>query len=97
MELNRKLWNRQQTKLRQLLSSSSQHPQAIELFMTQHAMVHSAKVDPSQGWSFEDEILNDMTEDQIRRIPRVGEHSIAWLIWHIARIEDVAMNMLVAG
>jgi hypothetical protein len=27
----------------------------------------------------------------------MGESSIAWIIWHIARIEDVAMNLLVAG
>ena len=33
----------------------------------------------------------------MRRIPPNGEHSIAWNIWHLARIEDVAMNLLVAG
>ncbi len=32
-----------------------------------------------------------------RCIPPGGEHSIAWLFWHIARIEDVTMNVLVAG
>jgi hypothetical protein len=51
----------------------------------------------TEPWSFEDAVLNDMTEEQIRRIPRNCEHSIAWCIWHIARIEDVAMNLLVAG
>jgi hypothetical protein len=38
-----------------------------------------------------------MAEEQIRRIPRNCEHSVAWCIWHIARIEDVTMNLLVAG
>ena len=38
-----------------------------------------------------------MTEEQIRRIPQNCEHSVAWCIWHIARIEDVTMNLLVAG
>jgi hypothetical protein len=37
-----------------------------------------------------------MTEGQIRRIPQNCEHSVAWCIWHIARIEDVTMNLLVA-
>ncbi len=60
-------------------------------------MLHSVKMAQSEPWSFEDEILNDMTEEQIRRIPRNCEHSVAWCIWHIARIEDVAMNLLVAG
>jgi hypothetical protein len=30
-------------------------------------------------------------------MPANAEHSIAWVMWHIARIEDVAMNILVAG
>jgi hypothetical protein len=47
-------------------------------------------------WSFEDEILDDMTEEQVRRIPQGCEHSVAWCIWHIACIEDVTMNLLVA-
>ncbi|UCC53907.1 MAG: DinB family protein [Anaerolineaceae bacterium] len=51
----------------------------------------------TEPWSFEDDVLNDMGEEQIRRIPQNCEHSVAWLIWHMARIEDVTMNRLVAG
>jgi hypothetical protein len=54
-------------------------------------------VSQSETWSFEDEVFKDATEEQIRRIPSNCEHSIAWVIWHLARIEDVTMNMLVAG
>jgi len=60
-------------------------------------MLHSAKMAGSEPWSFEDNVFCDVTEEQIRRIPRTCEHSVAWLMWHIARIEDVAMNLLVAG
>jgi hypothetical protein len=38
-----------------------------------------------------------MAEERIRRIPPSCEHSVAWCVWHIARIEDVTMNLLVAG
>ena len=48
-------------------------------------------------WSFEDEVLRDMTEDAIRRVPQECEHSVAWIMWHLARIEDITMNLLVAG
>ena len=58
-------------------------------------MVHSSKVAKSGLWSYEDELLDDLTEEQIRTV--VGEHSIAWIILHLARIEDITMNMLVAG
>jgi len=93
----RKLLNRQQTELRRIMTSFDQHDRAIQLFLSQHAMLHSAKMAQTEPWSFEDEVLNNMTEERIRHIPRNCEHSVAWCIWHIARIEDVAMNLLVAG
>ena len=97
MEINRKLLNEQQTELRRVMTGLNQHDKAIRLFLRQHAMLHSARMTDGETWSFEDEILNDMTEEQIRRIPMNCEHSVAWCIWHLARIEDVAMNLLVAG
>jgi hypothetical protein len=97
MESYRKSLNKRQTELRSLLSSSDQHEQAIALFLSQHAMLHSAKVAQTETWSFEDAVLKDMTEEQIRRIPRNCDHSVAWIIWHIARCEDITMNLLVAG
>lgn len=60
-------------------------------------MLHSAKMAQTEEWSFEDAVLDDMTEELIRRIPQNCEHSVAWLIWHIARCEDITMNLLVAG
>ncbi len=96
MDPNRKLWNEQHQKLTRLLAKS-ERDETIELFLDQHAMVHSAKVSKSKLWSFEDELLKDMTEAEIRQIPVSGEHSIAWILFHLARIEDITMNMLVAG
>ena len=97
MESYQKLLNKQQTELRHVMMSFNQHDKAIQLFLTQHAMLHSLNMAHSEHWSFEDEILNDMTKEQIRRTPQNCEHSVAWCIWHIARIEDVTMNLLVAG
>ena len=97
IETQRKFLLKQQTQLRQIMESFDQHDEAIKLFLNQHAMLHSVKVAQTELWSFEDAILNDMTEAQFRRIPRNCEHSVAWLIWHIARCEDITMNLLVAG
>lgn len=76
---------------------SDNYQKAIDLFLIQHAMVHSCDMAQPTVWSFEDEVLNDMTEEEIRRIPPNDEHSIAWILFHIARIEDITMNMLVAA
>lgn len=97
VEAYRKYCLIRQTELRHLMTSANQHDKAVQLFMSQHAMLHSRKMAQSEAWSFEDEVFNDMLEADIRLIPPGSEHSIAWLIWHIARCEDVTMNLLVAG
>jgi hypothetical protein len=96
MDPNHKLWNEGHQKLNRLLAKGDRD-RAIELFLNQHAMVHSAKISKSKLWSFEDELLNDMTEEEVRQIPIDDEHSIAWILFHLSRIEDIVMNILVAG
>jgi hypothetical protein len=97
MDPNHKLWNQQQQELRQALEHPQYYGRAINLFLDHHAMVHSARMSQTGLWSYEDEILEGLTNVDIRRIPPNEEHSIAWILWHLARIEDVTMNILVAG
>ncbi|MBT7070321.1 MAG: DinB family protein [Anaerolineae bacterium] len=95
--MNKRELNTQQTELRRVMLETDQHEQAIALFLRQHAMLHASKMGNADLWSYEDSILDDMDDAQMRRIPQNGEHSIVWCIWHIARIEDVTMNLLVAN
>ena len=97
MDPHRKHWNQQQQKLQRALVRPADHASAIDLFLSQHAMVHSARLARTGLWSFDDEVWQDLDDADARRIPRHGEHSIAWIYWHMARIEDVTMNVLVAG
>ncbi len=97
IDTQRRALNQSQTKLRKTLNAKNTSAQAVASYLQQHAMLHAAKMSASGLWSFEDAILDDMGEDHIRRIPANQEHSVAWCIWHIARIEDVVMNRLVAG
>lgn len=96
VESLRKTLSKKQTLLRENLTGFDQHDEAMRLFMDVHGALHSAKVTSPETVSLEDAILDDLTEEQFRRIPKAGEHSIAWAIWHIARIEDMTMNILVA-
>ncbi len=89
--------NRQQTKVREALTGASPHQEAIRLCLEQNARLHSARGSASTQWSLEDEILDDLSEELFRRIPANEEHSIVWCIWHLARIEDTAMNFLVGN
>lgn len=92
-----KNWNKQQKIFRQTLLAFDRHEQAIEMFLRQHAALHAAEMAQTGSWSYEDEIMQDLEDVHARQIPNNGEHSIVWVLWHLARIEDVTMNMLVAG
>jgi hypothetical protein len=71
---------------------------AIELFLRDHARTHSAAVGGAEGGlGFEDLLVSGMTEEQLRQRPQEGTNSLAWLLWHMARTEDMGVNMIVAG
>lgn len=93
----RKFCLARQSELRGALTARTPSESARELFLEQHAMLHSARMGAGAPWSFDDEVLDDLPEDGFRRLLPGGEHSIAWLIWHMARCEDITMNLLVAG
>jgi hypothetical protein len=96
MDPRRKAWNQQQSVLRHSLAGQEDLPGAIEIFLRQHAMLHTAGMSGMDLWSFEDDTLDGLTSQQMRIIPDNLEHSIAWVLWHMTRIEDATMNLLVA-
>ncbi|MEX1255314.1 MAG: DinB family protein [Dehalococcoidia bacterium] len=71
---------------------------AVELFLREHARVHSAQVAEAEAamW-LEDIVLGEMTDEQIRHRPHESMNSLAWIFWHMARAEDMGVNALVAG
>jgi hypothetical protein len=97
MDANRKSWNERQQELRRALARPVTHAQAVELFFTQHAMCHAAEMSNAGLFSFEDEIWNGLDNASARYVPPEFEHSIVWCFWHLTRIEDVTMNLLLAG
>jgi len=96
MNADRYAWNERHKRLRQALLAGDKMT-VLDTFLVQHAMIHSAKMSGSDIFSFEDEILNGLPEEQFRKIVPRSNHSIAWIIWHMSRIEDVVMNLLIAG
>ena len=54
--------------------------------------VHSAALAPSAV--YQELVLGGLTDEEIRLVPVEGQNSIAWLIWHMTRCEDVALNRL---
>ena len=83
--------------LRQALTNGADTQFAIQTFLALHSQLHSMQVSPLTPWSYEDFLLAGLEEAQYRLIPPGAEHSIAWVLWHLTRVEDLTMNLLVAG
>ena len=69
---------------------------AIHMLLRDHARTHATGVGEPEGGLAMGELLN-LAEDQMRRRPGEGLNSLAWLVWHMARTEDMAVNALIAG
>ncbi len=56
---------------------------AVDFFLTRYGEVHTGLVDG---------LFGSLSDAQLRARPHPGVNTIAWLLWHSARIEDVALN-----
>lgn len=59
---------------------------ACQLFLIRHAPVHSEMIN----------IIDKVTDAEARCSPAKDINTIAWLLWHVARGEDIAVNRFVA-
>lgn len=67
-----------------------------DLFLEQHAAMHTAAVGGNK-MSSADRAFAGLTDEQMRVRPREDLNSLAWLMWHIARAEDIVVNQVVNG
>lgn len=99
MDLNqRKEWNANHKKLTNIISNPTFHQAAVDLFLSQHQLLHSSRMSQTSLETLEDVFVKDLEEETFRRYPVAApdtKNSIAWHLWHITRIEDMTMNILV--
>ena len=69
---------------------------ARDMFLQQHSAVHSAAVGGNK-LSAAERTLTGLSDEQMRVRPREDLNSIAWLVWHIARAEDIMVNRVLGG
>jgi hypothetical protein len=69
---------------------------ARQLFLSQHAAVQSAAVG-ANPMSAAERTFGGVSDEQMRLRPREDLNSLAWLMWHIARTEDLMVNVIIAG
>jgi hypothetical protein len=66
----------------------------VSFFLLQHGQLHAA--DGGAAASYSDRIFAGLSEDQMRARPGGGVNSLVWLVWHMARVEDVSVNLVVS-
>jgi len=69
--------------------------ETVSFFLLGHGGLHSADV--AGGTPYADRVFAGLTDDQMRARPDKDLNSLIWLLWHMARTEDVAVNLVVAG
>jgi hypothetical protein len=69
---------------------------ARDLLLEEHSAVHSAAVGGNKA-SLAERTFGGLSDDQMRMRPREDLNSLAWLMWHIARAEDIMANVIVSG
>jgi len=69
----------------------------LELFLLDHARVHAASLTNNAGGLSVAELAARNLNDEQWRLRPHGLNSLAWIFWHIARCEDVAVNIAVAN
>src|SRR3989441_970307 len=69
---------------------------AKDLFLAQHAAVQSVAVGGNPA-SAAERAFAGLSDEQMRVRPREDLNSLAWLMWHIARAEDIMVGALIAG
>jgi hypothetical protein len=60
---------------------------AADFFLVRYEQVHRVLTDPA---------IARLNEAQLRGRPHPGANTVAWLVWHMARVEDVGVNRFVA-
>jgi len=67
----------------------------VSFFHLLHGRVHSSKV--SSVATLADLVFGALTDEQMRVRPGKRLNSLVWLVWHMARVEDVAVNLVVTA
>ena len=69
---------------------------AKRLFLELHSALHLSSISNS-AQNEVDALLNDLEPHEYRIMTTAKSETIAWVLWHIARIEDLTMSILVAN
>jgi hydroxypyruvate isomerase len=92
-----KSWNNEIKQLKGIILKPDKIEESKNLSLNLHSMVHSSIMSGINKKTFEDELWKGLDENTFRTSKNEKGRTIAYGVWHSTRIEDITMNLLVAG
>lgn len=95
-----KYFGNELSELHKELNSIIRKPDELEeaklSFFELHSKLHLSSITETEQNDV-DILLNDLRRSEYCIMPSSKDETIAWVLWHITRIEDLTMNILVAN
>lgn len=88
-------WSNRHKKLNEIIRKEDSFHEVIEMILDLHKELHIAGVSKQEDKNKIDTLLGDLKKNEFAVMPTPKDETIAWALWHIARIEDLTMNILV--
>lgn len=88
-------WSEKHKSLNKIIRKKVCLDEAKVIFMDIHGQLHCGTVSDSNENTIMDKLLEGLQSEDYAVMPTKKDETIAWVIWHIARIEDLTMNILV--
>ncbi|ROR22113.1 hypothetical protein EDD66_11725 [Mobilisporobacter senegalensis] len=95
--MNLKPWNEDIKHLREVILKEDKLEESKNLCLSLHSMVHSSNMSGVSVKTFEDELWEGLDEESCKTAVNEKGRTIVYGIWHSTRIEDITMNLLIAG
>ncbi|SHI16610.1 DinB superfamily protein [Sporobacter termitidis DSM 10068] len=86
-------WNERQARLREIIRKPEFYNEAQALFLSMHRAVHFSA--DGAAPTYMDTVWDGLAPADIAVMPTAKDVTIAWNIWHITRIEDLTVNILI--
>lgn len=88
-------WSEKHKELGKTIRNKYKFEQSMELLTNLHAQLHSSRVSNSNEINYINPLINDLNTNEYAIMPGSKDETIAWVLWHIARIEDLTINILI--
>jgi len=88
-------WSERHKELQKIIRKAGCFSKSIDMILGLHSELNASEVSGSINKNAVDLLFDDLQQNEFSIMPSSKDETIAWAIWHVARIEDLTMNILV--